>query len=165
MRQLQLVRTLAEITQRLRRTLRRKGQSSEQAEDIVQDAMLKFEIYRRERPVRDQEAFITRTAFNLAIDAGRRSRRSPISDGGEDLRGALDPAPDQIESLLARRNLERLKEGLGAMDPRTRGMLLAHRLDELTYAEIARREGLSETAIIKRVARGVLFLQQWMDEL
>jgi RNA polymerase sigma-70 factor (ECF subfamily) len=159
------MRTLAEITQRLRRTLRRKGQSSEQAEDIVQDAMLRFEVYRRDRPVRDEEAFITRTAFNLAIDAGRRTRRSPISGEDHDLRTALDPAPDQVESLIARRSLEWMKEGLAVMEPKTRAMLLAHRLDEQSYAEIARREGVSETAVIKRVARGVVFLQKWMDKL
>jgi RNA polymerase sigma-70 factor (ECF subfamily) len=158
------MRTLAEITRRLRRTLRRKGQTWEEAEDIVQDAMLRFEVYRRERPVEDQEAFITRTAFNLAIDAGRRSRRSPISSEPLEYCDLLDPAPDQANSLLARRGLERLKAGLAAMDPKTQSVLLAHRLDGLSYAEIARREGVSESAVVKRVARGVLFLQKWMEE-
>jgi RNA polymerase sigma-70 factor (ECF subfamily) len=158
------MRTLAEITHRLRRTLRRKGRTWDEAEDIVQDAMLRFELYRRERPVEDQEAFITRTAFNLAIDSGRRLRRSPISSEPLEYCDLLDPAPTQADSLLARRGLERLKAGLAVMDPKTQSVILAHRIDGLSYAEIARREGVSESAVVKRVARGVSFLQKWMEE-
>jgi RNA polymerase sigma factor (sigma-70 family) len=157
------MRTLAEITRRLRGTLRRKGQTWEEAEDLVQEAMLKFEVYRRSRPVENRESFITRTAFNLAIDANRRMRRSPISTEPLDHWDPSDPTPDPAEQLLARRSLERLKAGLEAMDPRTRDIVLAHRLDGLTYAEIGRRQGLSESAIVKRMARGVLFLQEWME--
>ena len=58
------MRTLSQITQRLRRILRRKGRSSEDAEDLVQDAMLKYEIYQRDQAVHDPEAFITRTAWS-----------------------------------------------------------------------------------------------------
>lgn len=130
----------------------------------MQEAMLKFEIYRRERPVDDPEAFIRRTAFNLAIDHGRRRARSPFSSQPLETCDPFDPAPDQAESLLARLSLERMKGGLAAMEPKTREVLLAHRLDGLSYAEIARREGVSETAVVKRVARGVSFLQKWMDE-
>ena len=158
------MRTLAEITERLRRTLRRRGQTSEAAEDLVQDAMLKFEIYQKTSSVQDRESFITRTAFNLAIDASRRSRRSPISTDPVEHWDPGDPAPDPAERLLARRRFERLKAGLAAMDQRTRTILLAHRLDGLTYARIAQSEGLSQSAIVKRVARGVRFLQEWMDE-
>ena len=158
------MRSLAEITRRLRSTLRRKGQTSEEAEDLVQDAMLRFEVYRRQRPVEDQESFITRTAFNLAIDASRRTRRSPMSSTPLDHWDPGDPMPDPAEQLLASRSIERLKAGLATMDPKTQEVLLAHRLDGLSYAEIARRQGVSESAIVKRVARGVLFLQKWMEE-
>ena len=157
------MRTLAEITERLRRTLRRKGQTSEAAEDLVQDAMLKFEIYQQTIPVQNRESFITRTALNLAIDASRRMRRSPISTDPMEHWDPRDPMPGPAECLIARRDLERLKTGLAAMEPRTREILLAYRLDGLTYAEIARREQLSQSAIVKRVARGVQFLQEWMD--
>lgn len=158
------MRTLAEITQRLRRTLRRKGQTCEEAEDLVQEAMLRYEVYHRVRPVEDPESFITRTAFNLAIDINRRMRRSPVSAEPLDQWDNRDPLPDPAERLQARESFERLKAGLAAMDPRTRDIVLAHRLDGLTYAEISRREGLSESAIAKRMARGVLFLQEWMEE-
>lgn len=130
----------------------------------MQDAMLKFELYRRERPVDDPEAFIRRTAYNLAIDHGRRWTRSPVSGDPVDYCDIFDPTPDQSESLLARLSVERLKAGLAAMDPKTQEILLARRLDGLTYAEIARREGVSESAVVKRIARGVSFLQKWMEE-
>ena len=158
------MRTFAEITRRLRFTLRRKGQTVEEAEDIVQDAILKFEIYRQERAVNDPEAFITRTAFNLAIDRSRRSKRFLVSSEPVEYWDPRDLSPDQSETLIARLSLARLKAGLATLNPKTQEILLLHRLDGLSYAEIARREGVSETAVIKRVARAVALLQSWMEE-
>ncbi len=156
-------RTLIQMTQRLRGLLRKKGQSSEDAEDLAQDALLKLEIYRRDQTVRDPEAFLRRTAVNQAIDKTRRSRRSPLSTSPLDSFDLIDPAPSADESLAARRGLERLQAGLAAMNAKTRDIVLAQRLDGLTYAQIAEREGISQSAVEKRLARGMLFLQEWME--
>ena len=50
------MRTLAEITLRLRAVLRRKGRSREDAEDLVQDALLKYALHGDRSAVRDPEA-------------------------------------------------------------------------------------------------------------
>jgi RNA polymerase sigma factor (sigma-70 family) len=158
------IKRLSDLTRGLQRALRRKGTSSEDAEDVVQDALLKYEIFRRAQPVRDPEAFIRRTAFNLNIDVARRKRRSPIAPDALDHCDQGDPAPGPHEILAGRDSLDRLKAGLAAMKPRARAILLAHRLDDLTYAEIAERQGLSSSAVEKNLARAMLFLQTWMEE-
>ncbi|HUO23101.1 MAG TPA: sigma-70 family RNA polymerase sigma factor [Caulobacteraceae bacterium] len=158
------IKRLSDLTRGLQRTLRLKGASSEDAEDVVQEALLKYELFRRAQAVRDPEAFIRRTAFNLSIDVARRRRRSPV--GADTLEGfdQGDPAPSPYDILASRDSLKRLQAGLAAMKPKTRNILLAHRLDGLTYAQIAQQEGLSPSAVEKHLARAMLFLQTWMKE-
>lgn len=157
------IRTLAEITQRLRAVLRRKGRSREDAEDLVQDALLKYALHKGQAPVRDPEAFIARTAFNQAIDEARRARRAPFSPSPLEAFDLVDPTPSAEDQAAARAGFVRLEEGLAALGCQTRDIVLAQRLDGLSYAEIAKRHGLSISAVEKRLARGMLFLQDWME--
>lgn len=156
-------RTLAEMTQRLRGLLRRKGQSSEDAEDLAQDALLKLELYQRAQDVRDPEAFLRRTAVNQAIDEARRTRRSPLSTSPLDAFDLVDPSPTPDDLFAANRSLERLTAGLQAMNTKSRDVLMAQRLDGLSYAQIAEQFGISQSAVEKRLARGMRFLQEWME--
>src|SRR5277367_5771255 len=59
---------------RLLKFLRRKGRSHEDAEDLIQEAMLRLHIYGREVPVVNEEAFLRHTVNNLSIDQHRRDR-------------------------------------------------------------------------------------------
>jgi RNA polymerase sigma factor (sigma-70 family) len=157
------MRPIRQLISGLRITLQRRGASADEAEDLVQEAFLKFETYRQAAEVREPEAFVVRAALNLAVDAGRRKGRSPFSARAlEDFQFAdSSPGPDEV--LQGRDRLERLRQGLEALKPRTRDMLLAQRLEGLTYAEIAHREGVSVSAVEKQIARAVLFLMTWME--
>jgi RNA polymerase sigma factor (sigma-70 family) len=147
----------------LRATLQRRGASAEEAEDLVQEAFLKFETYRQGAEVLQPDGFVVRAALNLAIDAGRRKGRSPYSPKAVEEFQFADSAPGPDEVVLGRDRLQRLRQGLEALKPRTRDMLLAQRLEGLSYAEIARREGVSVSAVEKQIARAVLFLMDWME--
>src|ERR1700733_10599538 len=76
---------------RLMKFLRRKGRSPEDAEDLIQEAMLRLHVYGRAAPVANEKAFLRHAVHNLSIDQHRRDRLDlrrevPI----EDL-NALDP--------------------------------------------------------------------------
>ena len=157
------MRPIRQLISGLRVTLQKRGASADEAEDLVQEAFLKFETYRQTAEVREPEAFVVRAALNLAVDAGRRKYRSPFSGRALDDFHLADSSPGPDEVLQGRDRLERLRQGLLALKPRTRDMLLAQRLDGLTYAEIARREGISVSAVEKQIARAVLFLMDWME--
>lgn len=58
---------------RLLRFLMRKGRSREDAEDLIQEAMLRLHTYDRE-DVQNKEAFLRCAVRNLAIDQYRRDR-------------------------------------------------------------------------------------------
>lgn len=154
---------LARLTVRVRSLLRKRGRSPEDAEDLVQDAFLRAESHSGATVV-NEEAFLVRTALNLNIDRERQLRRRaahasvPIDDV---VLPDQRPAPDEV--LAARERLEWMKQGLAALNPRTRDILLAHRLDGAPYAKIAAQHGLTPKAVEKHIVRGVDFLRQWMD--
>lgn len=154
---------LARLTIRVRNLLRKRGRSAEDAEDLAQDAFLRVEAHGGSAVV-NEEAFLVRTALNLNIDRERQLRRRaahapvPIDDV---VLPDQRPAPDEV--LAARERLEWMKQGLAALNPRTRDILLAHRLDGTPYAKIAAQHGLTPKAVEKHIVRGVDFLRQWMD--
>jgi len=157
------MRPIRQLISGLRITLQKRGASIDEAEDLVQEAFLKFETYRQSAEVREPEGFVVRAALNLAVDAGRRKGRSPFSARALDDFAFADSSPGPDEVLQGRDRLRRLREGLEALQPRTCDMLLAQRLEGMTYAQIAAREGISVSAVEKQIARAVLFLTDWME--
>ena len=157
------MRPIRQLISGLRLTLQKRGASPDEAEDLVQEAFLKFEAYRQAAEVREPEGFVVKAALNLAVDARRRKGRAPFSPRALDDFVFADSSPGPDEVLQGRDRLRRLREGLEALKPRTRDMLLAQRLEGLSYAEIAAREGISVSAVEKQIARAVLFLMDWME--
>ncbi len=59
---------------RLKRSLMRKGRSREDAEDLIQEAMLRRHVYAKGHAVLNEEAFLRHAVHNLVIDQYRRDR-------------------------------------------------------------------------------------------
>ena len=59
--------------------------------------------------------------------------------------------------------LRRLEEAVAAMPRRQREIFLAHRLDGLSYAEIAERAGLSVRQVERQMTRAIHKLCKQMD--
>ena len=155
--------SLSEMLAKARRALLRRGVSEADADELVQEAFLRIGEYERSHKARSQEALLVRTAINLSIDGVRREARSPfipheavhlIADGTQ-------PDPAQVVEEQAR--LRHASVGLAALPERTRRILLMRRLDDLSYAEIGRREQMSVAAVEKQVARATLQLMRWMN--
>jgi len=59
--------------------------------------------------------------------------------------------------------LRRLEEAVAAMPRKQRQIFLAHRLDAMSYAAIARRTGLSVRQVERQMARAIYKLCKQMD--
>jgi RNA polymerase sigma-70 factor (ECF subfamily) len=70
----------------------------------------------------------------------------------------LDTSPKPDEVFAAEECLERMRVALDAVSRRTRDILFLHRLDGLSYAQIAEQTGLSISAIEKHVASALVIL-------
>jgi RNA polymerase sigma factor (sigma-70 family) len=151
---------------RLMAVCRRRGRSREDAEDLIQEALLRLEEYCRHREVRNKEAFLVRTVSNLAINQYRRERAfSYAPEPIEELERTLpliDPAPEPDRVFAAKQRLREIQETLDAVSRRTREIYFAHRSGH-GYDEIAAAFGISEKTVEKHIARAVLLLMNARD--
>jgi len=154
---------ISKILRKVRAVVLSRGAPPDDADDIVQEAFARLVSYTRAHEVRSQEAFLVTTAMNIARDQARRSRVSPFQAELLNVDLVADVAPQPDEVLRAQERLRRAGAGLEQLDPRARRILLAQRLEGLSYAEIAARENMTIFSVEKQIARSVLFLVKWMD--
>ncbi len=158
-----MVKDLGSLLAHMRRVLRRKGSSEHDAEDLVQEAWVRLASYSREHGVDKPEAFLMRTAVNLSIDSHRRRALHGEEELLVEHEAILDTTPTAETVVLARERLARLTEVLRRLSPKARQILLAHRVEGLSYAEIARQQNLTVSSIEKHIAKATLLLAAWME--
>lgn len=145
------------------RQLARKTGCRELARDLANETFLRLlrmapgSIGWIERP----EAYIGRVSMNLVRDWGRttalRQRSQPT------LEIARDQQFDQVASLESRDTLRRLELALDKLKPKTRDIFIAHRLHGFSYAEIAKRNGISIKGVEKQMAKAIAKIDRVLD--
>ena len=141
--------------------MRSRTRGRADAEELLHAAYLRLMRYRARRAVENVPAFLVRTAVNIGVDNYRHDRF--LADISPEETGICESSPLQDEVLAARARLERVREGLSRLTPRTREIFLMHRLDDMKYREIAERLGISQSAVEKHIAKAALFLTEWTE--
>ena len=157
-----MIRSWPAIFTRVKSALMRRGRSEQDADDLVQEAWVRLACYAQEQHVARPEAFLMRAALNLSIDA----HRARVTRGEELVLEdvvLVDASPSAEAVLLARERVARLGVCLGRLNPKTRAIFLAHRIDGMSYPQIARAHGLSVSAVEKHIAKATLQLTTWME--
>ena len=157
-----MTRDLRGAFARVKAALLRRGRTEHDAEDLLQEAWVRLACYEREHPVEKPEAFLMRAALNLSIDAYRLRQ----SHGEEVLledEVLVDLSPGAEAVLLARERVARLSVCLSRLSDQTREIFLAHRIEGMTYQEIARQHQLSVSTVERHVAKALLLLVTWME--
>jgi RNA polymerase sigma factor (sigma-70 family) len=148
---------------RLLRFLRRKGRSREDAEDLIQEAMLRLHVYGQAVPVANEEAFLRHAVNNLSIDQHRRDRldlRQEVPIEELNVRSPLiAPQSTPEDTLEAEQRLGSIRAVLDAVSPRTREIYFAHRAG-YSYAEIADSLNISHITIKRHIARALLAIME-----
>jgi RNA polymerase sigma-70 factor (ECF subfamily) len=103
-----------------------------------------------------------KTALNLSIDAYRASATRGEEVLVEDVM-IVDTSPGIEDVMLSRERLRRLSECMARMNEKTRTIFLAHRVECMSYREIAQRHGLSVSSVEKHVAKAVLLVTGGME--
>lgn len=149
---------------RLRNVLLRRGRTIPEAEDLIQDAFLRMHEYCAEGgQVRHAESFLMRTVLRLASNARRDEHRDLYCEV-EDLTLIASPAPTPDEVLAANQCLERMQGALDRVSRRTRDIFFMQRIEGQTYTEIAKRVGVSVSAVEKHMASALLALANWNQQ-
>lgn len=158
-----VARNWQEVLARASAALMRRGRTPHEAEDLVQEAWVRLAGYERERePVAQPEAFLMRTALNLSIDAYRMALAHGEQVQPDDA-VLIDVTPPPEAVVLGRERMARMSVCLGRLSPKARNILLAHRLEGLSYQEIGQRYGLSISAVEKNIAKAALQLTTCME--
>jgi len=117
-----------------------------QAEDVVQEAFLRFGASSDGRLLERPAQFLYRIVRNLAIDGRRRQNRDRVHLGTAD-DAAIDQVPEGRPSpedhVVAKSELRVVEAALAELPERTRIALEMHRFGGMTYKEIAARLGIS----------------------
>jgi RNA polymerase sigma factor (sigma-70 family) len=143
----------------LKRIEKRTGGGAD-AEDLLHSAFMRLKQYCATNTVANPAAFLVRTAVNIGIDDYRHDRRIygracvPVPDREDTAAGA-----DEV--VVAKELLSRVVSGINRLPDRTREIFLMHRIDKLEYSEIARRQGISESAIEKQMAKAMVMLADY----
>jgi RNA polymerase sigma factor (sigma-70 family) len=152
---------LRQLRSRLQQLLRRRGQTREDAEDVIQDAFLRLQVYyRKGGQVREPEAFLVRTAMRLASNYHRDARRRIQAQERVKTLPLVDMEPAPEEMMAAEQTLQSVARKLDSVSCRTREVFLLHRVDGLSYAQISKLYGMTTKAVERRIARAMLAIYQ-----
>lgn len=147
------------------RFITRYRSNPEEAGDVAQEAFLRLAQSEqvRSEPIARPRAFLRQVARNLL-----RDRAKSASGRGERMHVPFDEetisVSNEVSRLEARDSLARIEAVMRRMKPKTREIFMAHRLDGLSYNEIAERTGMSVSGIEKQIAKAMTMLIRHADK-
>jgi RNA polymerase sigma-70 factor (ECF subfamily) len=116
------------------------------AEDVVQEAYLRFEAAAAQRLLGEPLRYLYRIVRNLALDTRRSIRRDRgrlVADSNAAFAEMLEDRPSPEATVAARDELRVVSEALAELPERTRIALELHRFGDCTFKEIAAQMGIS----------------------
>ncbi len=137
------------------------------AEDVTAEALARtYAHWHKVRHFSYRDAWVLKTAGNIAIDIARHQGRSAhprisishleVIDSAS--RAALDHDP--VGATVA--DFRTLADGISNLPPRQREAIYLHHLGELTVAETAAAMGLQPESVRTHLARGLATLRERM---
>lgn len=148
---------------RLARMLGPRVRDTEAIADLLQDAFVRLSSSSDKQTPDRPAAYLQRIVRNLVVDRARRSSHErafiPLDDC------ILPPiAPAQEQAIEVDDLLRRYRDALATLTPHTRRVFLMHRVDELTYREIARTLGISVATVEYHMSRALVHLDEALGE-
>lgn len=151
----------------LLKSLMRKGRSREDAEDLIQEAILHLHVYAKSHLVINEEALLRRAVHNLAIDQCCRHNRFRLSqevplEEVERENPLISPGPTPDQILDSQQRLADLIVLLETVSLRTREVYIANRYG-YTRAEIADEMGIAEITVHRHMTLALAALSKKDD--
>lgn len=137
---------------------RRVGRGPPEPEDLVQQAFTNYAGLAEPELVRNPRAFLYHALRRLIGDYNKSPRRRHDPRPSDPDQGYLPEIADIISPeiiLLDRERFATVVSAIRDLPRRQRRFLLLHRLQGLTYAEIARRNLVSERTVKREVEAAI----------
>lgn len=148
----------------LMRSLARRTSNREDARELVQEIFCRLaglgtdRLRRLDKP----QAYLGRMATNLLRDRARQAARR-MADQHVEADDRLLRGTDQEALLETRDMLRRVEAAVLRLRPRTREIFMAHRVEGLSYAEIAERTGLSVKGVEKQMSKAIAAIDRLLE--
>ena len=125
-------------------------------EDLLQELYLKLQAA-PDVEVREPRAYLYRLASNLMMDRWRSGMRSAARDGAWAAlhQGEADEAPSAEAVVAGRQGLAAVSAALADLPEGTQTVFRLHKFEELSYAEVAARLGVSRSTVEKRMMQAL----------
>ncbi|MDB5455663.1 MAG: polymerase sigma factor [Caulobacter sp.] len=134
-------------------------------EDLVQEVLLRIQKRQPVHVVRNAEGYLFEVAANVLIDRSRRDRSRRRGDHCEftEFHHPIDEmSPERV--LLGREEMARALAALQELPERTRRVFVLVRFEEMSYKLVARRLGVSVSAVEKHVMKALRHLSARLRE-
>jgi RNA polymerase sigma-70 factor (ECF subfamily) len=145
----------------LRNFLYYKCMDLDRAEDLMQEALVRLWENCAKVEFGKAKSFLYTVGQRLLIDQIRKQKTEWAFVERQSDRTDHDPAFELLHDEFG----QRLQAAITAMPDTQREAFLMNRIDQLSYAEIAERLGISVKAVEKRMHLALLFLKEKVEEL
>jgi RNA polymerase sigma factor (sigma-70 family) len=137
--------------------------SEQEARDVAQEAYVRLLQLDRPETIGYLRAFLFKITANLAMDRLRARKRAPLpqTSSDEDL-VAFELSPER--QCAGQELVAILNAALAELPVKCREILILHRVEGLSRAEIAERMGLGERMVRLYMARALEHLHRRLDE-
>jgi len=143
--------------------LRKKNNSSEDAEDIAHNAFIRIHTAKEKDNISNPQAYLYRTASNILIDMKRRERieHQYLRDSASMMTESdstnapthNQPGPDRIVS--AQNDLRCVESAIESLPQNCRQAFLLHRVKGMSYEDIAINLGVSVSSVEKYILQAL----------
>jgi RNA polymerase sigma-70 factor (ECF subfamily) len=144
---------------------RRRVASRVEAEDLVQEVFLRLLRRGGADALADARAYLFETAVSVFIDRNRRGkvrRKKDHEAFDSETHGGADFPSERV--CMGREALSRVSAALLELPERTRTIFVLRRLEDMKYSDIARRLGISVSAVEKQMVRAMAHLTERMGD-
>ncbi|WP_344800749.1 RNA polymerase sigma factor [Litoribacillus peritrichatus] len=126
------------------------------AQDLSQEVYLRFSQLERPDNIQDVKAYLFRVAQNLVIDYWRKQQRLAevdLPDTTLKQQKSPSPTPDQI--LASQQQYALFQQAIKKMPSQCRVVFLLHKINGLTYSQVAENLGISHKTVEKHISKAL----------
>lgn len=138
--------------------------SGEEAEDAAQETFTRMMVrHNSTLALRSPRSYLFRTARNLLTDLlrTRNTRSKYMTTADIEEQASSVKTPEEAADLRERQKLA--QKALAGLPPRCREVFLLHRLEKLTYRQIAEKLDISPRTVEHHVANAVFQLRKTLS--